>query len=191
MTSNNVSQSRPAQHTQNNYQPNSSSGSNCFYCNETGHRWVVCPYKIQDEKDGKIVQDGLRLRFSDGTGIPSEPGVLIRKTVEKYLPALVAALIFGAPELPQGDDEPDTGYNMPSYSNPKSSPLVAIQRREDVQKANAQALELERMRSRLATMETFVQSMLPQPTPELSEEDKLVQQMAKLLAQKAVGKKDF
>ncbi|KAF9440209.1 hypothetical protein P691DRAFT_634991, partial [Macrolepiota fuliginosa MF-IS2] len=85
----------------------------CFYCHKDGHRWLVCPEKIQDEKDGKIVHDGDRLRFADGSGIPREKGLSIRQCVEKYLPTAIVNMIYGMPNLANEDDKPDTGYPSP------------------------------------------------------------------------------
>jgi hypothetical protein len=82
----------------------------CFYCHETGHRWLECPDLDEDVKNGLITRDGRKLRFSNGNSIPRAEGFSIKECVRKFLPTVLQHLCYGPPELPQDDDEePDTG----------------------------------------------------------------------------------
>lgn len=90
--SNQTSYSQGQQRPQ--YQNSAPANANrgCYYCFDPKHRWVACPDKEQDVKDGKIKVEGNSLRFADGTSIPRIEGMSIKAIVAKYLPTSLLVL---------------------------------------------------------------------------------------------------
>lgn len=84
----------------------------CFYCFELDHLFLFCPDKTEDEKEGLILVYKFTIRFANGEPILMEHNISIKEYVRKYLPSLIAVMIWGNPELETysvWDQEPDTG----------------------------------------------------------------------------------
>jgi hypothetical protein len=173
--------------------------SRCFYCYEMGHRWVVCPAKDQDQKDGKIKVDGNQLRFADGSPIPRIEGMSIKAIVAKYLPASMLVCLGMQPDLPQHEDTPD--LDPISYARVPEISIYTNQLRdtrdniieESRQALDKRGLELENVKGRLNTLEALLtkttasrprKAKEPEPpsSDEESDSDVLTAQLAKILA---------
>jgi hypothetical protein len=173
--------------------------SRCFYCYENGHRWVICPSKDQDQKDGKIKVDGNQLRFADGSPIPRIEGMSIKAIVAKYLPSSLLVCLGMQPELPQHEDIQD--IDPISYARIPEISIYTNQLRdtrdniidESRQALDKRGLELENVKGRLNALEALLTKATsskpkkpkePEPlsSDEDSEPDGLASQLAKILA---------
>ncbi|CAA7260865.1 unnamed protein product [Cyclocybe aegerita] len=56
----------------------------CFYCGQLGHNWNTCVVKEKDVQAKRVIQDGPKLFYGDGTQIPRYPDGLIKDKVERY-----------------------------------------------------------------------------------------------------------
>jgi len=83
----------------------------CFYCFELDHLFLFCPAKTEDERKGLILVDKFMVRFANGEPIPTEHNMSIKNCVRKYLPSLIAVMMWRDLELETcsvWDQEPDT-----------------------------------------------------------------------------------
>jgi len=71
----------------------------CFYCFEPDHLFLFCPAKTEDERKELILVDKFTVRFANGESIPTEYNMSIKDCVRKYLPSLIAVMMWGDPEL--------------------------------------------------------------------------------------------
>ncbi|EKM77000.1 hypothetical protein AGABI1DRAFT_130726 [Agaricus bisporus var. burnettii JB137-S8] len=174
---------------QNNQRSMEPRQQGCFYCGED-HRWVTCPHKAQDERDGKIKIDGNKVRFANGTGIPRDPGATIRDSVRKYLPVTVALQIYGGIDQ---ELEPDTGTpNVVDTTGVATASSFMMG-----QPVTARDLEIERLKGQVAGMQAMMQGLQLKgqsaPSPAVAEENEendeimALQALTKILAQ---AKKD-
>lgn len=64
---------------------------------------------MRDIREGRIVQDGNRIRFPDGASIPQpEPGLAIKDMVARHYASHVKVNMFEMPDL-GSEDMPDLG----------------------------------------------------------------------------------
>jgi hypothetical protein len=175
----------------------SANNRGCFYCFDPRHRWIVCPEKEQDVKDGKIKVEGNNLRFADGSPIPRMEGMSIKATVAKYLPTSLTAWFGIQPELPQEEEMPNLGGHMPAYGRVPEISIYTNQLKdtrdslieESRQALDKRGLELTDLRGRVRTLESMITKTktrkAKEPEPSSEEEDapdELAVQLAKVLA---------
>lgn len=172
------------------------SSGKCFYCYETGHRWMNCPVKDQDIKEGKVKLIGRELRYGDGSPIPRENGMSMKAIIEKHMPTFLLSCLGLLPELPQDEEvDPITRARAPEisiYTNQLRDVRDTLIQ-EGRQARDRTGQDMDAMARRLASLEERV---VKQPDPrhrkakELevsSSEDEnevegLAAQLAKLLA---------
>lgn len=179
--------------------PGSGTPRGCYYCDDPSHRWVQCPHKEQDLKDGKIKISGNNIRFWNGDYIPREDGVSTKDMVTAKLPPMTVNWFAKNEYSPEYDEMPNLGGpSTPVYGRVPEMSIYTNQYRdtrdtiiEEVRNNGAGEFA-----GRLKNLETLVAKALSrkeseehaeEPTDEQVLQNHLSQAIA--LMQKREGKK--
>lgn len=182
--------------------PGSGPPRGCYYCDDPSHRWVQCPHKEQDLKDGKIKIFGNNIRFWNGDYIPREDGVSTKDMVAAKLPPMVVNWYGSRNDyIPEYDDMPNLGGpSTPTYGRVPEMSIYTNQYKDtrdtiidEVRNQNNGAGELA---GRIKNLETLVTKALSRKESEASAEEPSEEQIlqshlsqAIALMQKREGKK--
>jgi len=150
----------------------------CFYYFEPDHLFLFCPSKTEDEKKGLILVDKFTVRFANEEPILMEHNMSIKDCVRKYLPSLIAVIMWGDPELETysvWDQEPDT-------SGIVVSPQLT-RRHPDIQsRTSRQSDELSQLRKKISSLEVMIQQMYLEREPTLEPEEEDLEAFLKKMA---------